>query len=240
MSQIRAVFFDAGDTLIHQWAPKAERFEWLCQQAVIPLPGDPAMRMAGAIAVERFFQNRQNHPDAKTPAWFRRMAEEGLGAMGLSRALAPQLLKAMSALPPTQVVDPDAVPVLQRLRARGYRLAIVSNWDGTLLDEIRAAGLAGYFDTVLDSTVVGSRKPETRMFEIACAVTGVDPAEAVHVGDSPGADLVGALAAGIRPVLLDSLDVFPAESLPGPCVRIRRLPELLEVLGLTVDIERKR
>lgn len=141
VARIRAVFFDAGDTLMHKWTSKADRFCWL------------------------------------------------------------------------------------------YRLAVVSNWDGTLFDQMRRTGLAGYFEAILDSSVVGSRKPETRMFEIACAATGVRPEEAVHVGDSPDADGAGALAAGVRPVLLDPLELFvDGHPRVGRVARIARLAELTTLL----------
>lgn len=231
----RAVFFDAGDTLIHRWAMKAERFAWLCQAAGVTLPDDPAKVTAGARAQERFFQDRRKHADAWSPSWYLRMLETGLQAAevaGDARALAARVAKSGTTLPKTEHVDPEAVGLLEHLRAKGYRLAIVSNWDGTLVDVLRLAGIAGYFDAVIDSAVVGSDKPDTRIFAIACAATGVLPAEAVHVGDSPGADVKGALAAGIRPVLLDPLDLFAEgfDDLPAfdRIGRLSDLPALLE------------
>jgi putative hydrolase of the HAD superfamily len=234
LARTSAVFFDAGDTLIHKWVLKQDRFAWLYRQAGLPLPEDSALIAAGAAAQERFFQDRQKHADAWTEAWHIRMNVAGLTAMGLSGALAEtagRIKQVSDSLPDGRTVDPEALPVLQALRGQGCRLAIVSNWDGTLLDTVRESGLAGYFDAILDSAVVGSRKPEVTMFRLACEVTGVRPEEAMHVGDSPGADVAGALAAGVRPVLLDAMDIFPDGSLAGPVTRIRRLSDLLQVLG---------
>lgn len=214
---------------------KGERFAWLCQAAGVALPADPARVLAGARAQERFFQDRRKHPDAKSQTWYLRMLATGLQAAGVTEettALAARIARAVAPLPKTEHVDPEAVGLLEHLRAKGYRLAIVSNWDGTLVDVLRLAGIAGYFDAVIDSAVVGSDKPETRIFEIACAATGVKPAEAVHVGDSPGADVKGALTAGIRPVLLDPLDLFAEgfDDLPAfdRILRLSDLPALLE------------
>lgn len=97
----------------------------------------------------------------------------------------------------------DAVPLLESLRARGVRLAIVSNWDTRLraiLDERR---LRPYFDAVVISAEVGWRKPHPAIFGKALGLLGCAPADALHVGDSVGDDVEGARAAGIRPVLLD-------------------------------------
>jgi HAD superfamily hydrolase (TIGR01549 family) len=232
---VRAVFFDAGDTLIHRWAMKAERLAWQCRQAGVVLPEDPELVKAGARAQERFFQDRRKHEDAWSKAWYIRLIATGLQGAGLTgdlTAMAAQVLAAGRNLPKTELVEPDAVALLEHLRLKGCRLAIISNWDGTLVDTLRPTGLSGYFDAVIDSDVVGSAKPESRIFEIACAVTGVTPDEAVHVGDSPGADVAGALRAGIRPVLYDPLEVFldGFDDLPRfeRISRLSELPALLE------------
>lgn len=234
MVRTRAVFFDAGDTLIHRWALKAERFAWLCRQAGITLPADPTLVAAGAAAHERFFQDRRQHGDAWSNDWFVRWNQVGLAAVGLTDdldALAVRIHSVAQSLPHTRVVPDDAIPLLEALRARGYRLAVVSNWDGDLVDYLRPTGLSGYFDAVLDSSVVGSWKPDGHIFEIACAATGVAPADALHVGDSPGADVAGAQAMGIRAVLLDPQDLF-GDGFAGlaPFERILRLSDLLALL----------
>ncbi|MGE5675918.1 MAG: HAD family hydrolase [Mycobacterium leprae] len=235
---IRALFFDAGDTILHKWATsKRDRWAWLCRQAGISLPTDPEQVLAGARANERFFQDRLQHEDRFQPAWYIRMNRAGLAAMGL-----PGDLDEMAAgvhavatqhadLDEWGLVDPEAEPLLAELRSRGYRLAVVSNWDGRLVDRMRPTGLSGYFDAMLDSAVVRSIKPDPRIFQIACAATGVLPEEALHVGDSPGADVAGALAAGVHPVLLDSLDLFSQgfRDLP-PFPTIQRLSQLLDLL----------
>jgi putative hydrolase of the HAD superfamily len=231
---VRAIFFDAGDTLLHRWVMKTERYPWLCRQAAISLPEDPALLRAGAIAYERFFQDRRKHTDTWSRAWWTRLNRSGLAAMGVTGDLDAQANRIgdiMAALPAAHLVDPEAVPLLELLRTQGYRLAVVSNWDGTLVDTLRQTPLAGYFDAVLDSDVIKSAKPDTRIFDIACAATGVQPAEAVHVGDSPGADVAGAQAAGIRPVLLDALNLYSGrfDDLPR-FASIQRLSQLPDVL----------
>ncbi|HYF96208.1 MAG TPA: HAD family hydrolase [Symbiobacteriaceae bacterium] len=227
---IRAVFFDAGDTLIHRWALKHERFTWLCRLAGIALPDDPARARAGTLAHERYFQDRRKHDDAFSLNWYLRLNRAGLVGMGAGGdldALSAAMIKAAQAVPKEEVPDPAAIPLLEHLRTNGYRLAVVSNWDGTLVEYLRRTGLGGYFDAVLDSDVVGSRKPDTRIFAIACAATGVRPEEAVHIGDSPCADVAGAQAAGVRPLLLDALDLFGDgfDSL-APFERIQKLSDL--------------
>jgi HAD superfamily hydrolase (TIGR01509 family) len=98
---------------------------------------------------------------------------------------------------------PETIAVLTRLRARGHRLAVVSNWDVSLLEVLDRTGLAPFFDAVAISALVGASKPDPRPFATALDALGVDAAGAVHVGDTYGEDVVGARAAGVRPILVD-------------------------------------
>ncbi len=98
----------------------------------------------------------------------------------------------------------DDVPVaLERLRARGLRLGVISNWDRRLSAILQGMGIGEAFETVLSSADVGLRKPDPRIFELACERLGVSPSRAAHVGDHEYADVLGARAAGLLPVLVD-------------------------------------
>ena len=99
----------------------------------------------------------------------------------------------------------DAVPALAYLRDVGFKLAIVSNWDTPLEPLTERLGIAEYFDAIVAShdARVRSEKPDPHIFNYALAAVGVSAKEAVHVGDTYGADIVGAQGVGIRPILLD-------------------------------------
>ena len=99
----------------------------------------------------------------------------------------------------------DVVPTLQHLRDAGYKLAIVSNWDTPLDPLTERLGIADYFDTITAShdMRVRSEKPDSHIFNYTLAAVGVSAAEVVHVGDTYGADIVGARNVGIRSILLD-------------------------------------
>ena len=98
---------------------------------------------------------------------------------------------------------PDVEGCLRTLKKRGFALGVVSNWDAGLESLLRGMRLLPYFDVVVSSAVVGYRKPDPVIFDLACEALGVAPAAAVHVGDRPDADGEGAVAAGIRPVIID-------------------------------------
>ena len=99
----------------------------------------------------------------------------------------------------------DVVPILQHFRDEGFKLAIVSNWDTPLDPLTERLGIAEYFDAIVAShdARVRSEKPDPHIFNYALAAVGVSAEEAVHVGDTYEAGIVGAQGVGIRPILLD-------------------------------------
>jgi putative hydrolase of the HAD superfamily len=98
---------------------------------------------------------------------------------------------------------PDAVPALRELRERGLRLVAVSNWDCSLPAVLERCGLGELLDGAVSSAVAGARKPDPSIFEPALELARCGPEQAVHVGDTAEEDVVGARAAGIRPLLID-------------------------------------
>jgi HAD superfamily hydrolase (TIGR01509 family) len=87
--------------------------------------------------------------------------------------------------------------ILEQLHAR-YRLAVVSNFYGNLDRICAEAGISPHCAAVVDSHVVGSAKPNPRIFRTALAALGVMPVEALFVGDSLSRDMLGARAVGMR------------------------------------------
>lgn len=101
---------------------------------------------------------------------------------------------------------PDALDVLQRLRARGVRTAVVSNigWDPRPV--FRAHGLDPYVDAYVLSYEHEIQKPDPRLFALACERLGADPRDTLMVGDDRHAD-GGATALGCAVRFVDHLPV---------------------------------
>jgi putative hydrolase of the HAD superfamily len=97
---------------------------------------------------------------------------------------------------------PEAHAALRALRARGRRVVIVSNWDVSLHDVLSETGLDALVDGVVTSAEHGIAKPDPSIFAAGLALAGASAGEALHVGDSLPEDVEGALAAGIRAVLV--------------------------------------
>jgi putative hydrolase of the HAD superfamily len=121
---------------------------------------------------------------------------------------------------------PGVVGALLRLRAEGLRVAVVSNSDGSVAASLAAAGFAGAFEFVLDSEVVGAKKPEPVIFALAVDRLGVDARRVWYVGDSEFHDVGGARAAGLAGTwLVDPLDLHPGH--PHRIRSVTDLPALL-------------
>ncbi len=128
--------------------------------------------------------------------------------------------------------DPDALDVLRRFRDAGLVMGLISNTflPPEVLDRhLTQEGMLEFLTPRVYSSTVRFRKPNARIFRIALQQAGVEPAETLFVGDSPGADVQGANRAGLVSVLKDPFDAFARR---GPVAnhRIRRLAELIEIV----------
>jgi putative hydrolase of the HAD superfamily len=101
---------------------------------------------------------------------------------------------------------PDAAEVLAELRARGVPVAVVSNIGWDLRPVFREHGLDRFVDVFVLSFEHGVRKPDPRLFRIACEGLGLPPETVAMVGDDPHAD-TGASALGCPVHLVDPLPV---------------------------------
>jgi putative hydrolase of the HAD superfamily len=129
---------------------------------------------------------------------------------------------------------PGASDALRALARQGVRIAIVSNSDGTVEQLLWDQGVCQVgpgsgvaVDAIIDSSVVGAAKPDPRIFEIALSRIDVAPQHAIHVGDTPGADVDGAQAAGIAAVLVDPLDLHTELDV----TRVRSLGEVVDLVS---------
>jgi putative hydrolase of the HAD superfamily len=128
---------------------------------------------------------------------------------------------------------PGALEVVDTLKRDGLGLAIISNTiHGRIEKELlKIYGMEGSFHVALFSSEVAYRKPRPEIFHMALRGMEVDPAQALHVGDTPVADVVGALGVGMRAVYFDMQGIGYPEELPKPHHIISRLTEVLELLN---------
>ncbi len=125
-----------------------------------------------------------------------------------------------------EVVPDDVVPSLGRFRRAGLSLVVVSNANGTLRAHMDRLALAPLVDQILDSFEEGVEKPDPRIFELALERAAARAATTAHVGDLYNVDVVGARAAGLRPVLVDPAGLYPG----ADCTRVVSLTALADAI----------
>ena len=98
----------------------------------------------------------------------------------------------------------DAIPCLDALDAAGIRVGVITNGDaGFQQEKVEAVGLADRLEAVVASGSVGFAKPDPRIFLRACSELGVEPNEALYIGDRLQTDAIGAVSAGLAGVWID-------------------------------------
>jgi putative hydrolase of the HAD superfamily len=119
-----------------------------------------------------------------------------------------------------------AVETISELRERGLRIGLITVCSDDVPALWAETPFHGLFDAEVFSCSVGLRKPDPRIYELACEQLGVEAREAVFVGDGANDELAGAERVGMTAILLER----PAEESPWEGLRIRSLPELLPIV----------
>lgn len=135
------------------------------------------------------------------------MAEFGMGLVQRAQDAGIELnFDALRNYHTTMAAHPRMVETIAKLKADGYKTVLVTNNIKEAGDEWRSlVDLEGLFDAVVDSCVVGMRKPDARIFEHALAQVGSRPEQAVFLDDHP-ANVAGAQRAGLTGIVVDDVD----------------------------------
>ncbi|MBO7267745.1 MAG: HAD family hydrolase [Bacteroidaceae bacterium] len=120
--------------------------------------------------------------------------------------------------------------VLERLSAR-YPLVLVSNFYGNIRAVLHTYGIEHYFGAVIESAVVGIRKPDARIFGLGVEALGFSPEEVLVVGDSYDKDIVPAHSLGCRTVWLKGQGWNTAEEDAQECCADKIIYELQDIIS---------
>ncbi len=232
---IRVVFFDAADTLFHVNGSVAEIYLRYAEQFGFQKTQDSVASIKQAFS--RAFR------DAPPPVfavadpvqlkqserlWWFDIVHNVFYRVGMFDRFDDFFDRVFAVFeePGSWQLFPETVSVLDRLRAAGVELGIISNFDSRLFAVLRGLGIAERFDTVTISSLAHAAKPSPKIFLHALDKHAVDPEEALHIGDSLRDDVEGARGAGLHAVLLDR----KGKSASG-LRTIRNLDELLPFLA---------
>lgn len=142
----------------------------------------------------------------------------------------PTLLRFLKECEPVQdgwfeTLGPGAIPCLEMLRTKDFRLWVLSNAHGKVRNNLKVTGIEGFFEDVADSGLVGFEKPDIRIFQYIYEKARIKPHELLHIGDSVYADVHGALNAGSQATLYDPDFRVPPGTVPPHVPHFRSLPD---------------
>ena len=199
------VTLDALGTLVELLPPAPRLREELRARGV-----EVSERAAAAALAQEIAYYRAHHDEAADAASLAALRDRCAEVLGdaLARAGAD-----VGAIGPAALRDallaalrfrayPEVPDALRALRGAGHRLVVVSNWDVSLHETLRATGLSELVDGAVSSAEVGAAKPDPRIFAAAVELAGSRADDALHAGDSLEHDVAGARALGWRAVLV--------------------------------------
>jgi putative hydrolase of the HAD superfamily len=231
----RAVFFDAGETLVHPYPSFPELMATLLRREGIRV--DPMEVRDGVMLVAEHFARAADDrvlwttsPERSKAFWLG-VYEAFLARLGLSEhdGLPERLYREFTDLSNYRLF-PDVTPVLERLKAAGMLLGVISNFEAWLERLLTHLGVAELFDVRAISGIEGLEKPDPAIFRLALARAGLSPRDAVYVGDNPRFDTEPAEALGMLGVLIDRRGRYPDHV----GLRLTTLDDLPAAIGLPV------
>lgn len=232
---IKAIFFDLDGTLRHSVPTGGEVFTDYVK--TLGLKVDENARL-NALRWEHFYwassedlRNDLLAHSAETENFWIEYSRRRLIALGAfpewAVENAPKISMHMGEVyKPDSIVPEDVRRTLPQLKETGYILGVISNRDKPFLDVLRDHNIDEFFDFSMAAGEVQVWKPEPGIFEHGLQRVNVPAQEAIYVGDNYYADVVGARAAGLQPVLYDPLGIFP----DSDCATIKSFDELTTVI----------
>lgn len=235
---VRVILLDVNGTLLGypDRLGFQKRFAQACQEMGHPVTVEDVHRAFVGLAAEWTDKKSQGMRRASNDEQYRasmtwvywRLLEE-LGVPGDREQAASDLYDRFILREGFMPLFSDVEPALDRLRARGLRLGVLSNFPPHLEDTLRQHGIHGYFDFFVVSSLVGLEKPDPAIFELAIQRAGVPREEILYVGDDLDDDIRGAQAVNLSAILIDRHDHWQAMDV----ARIKSLAELPGLLGFT-------
>jgi putative hydrolase of the HAD superfamily len=219
-SMIKAVLFDLDDTLLDREASVLYFIEQQYERLRQLFNGVPQDRF-----VRRFLE-LDDHGYVTKDIVYQQLELE----FGLTGVWQELLADYMSNFDDYCINLPGVNPMLDTLQAQNRQLGIITNGPSPFQEKkIEAMGIAPYFSAILVSTAEGVRKPDAEIFRRALLRLGVEPHEAVFVGDNPKADIAGAQAFGMKAVW-KRVDYWQCASADAVVEDLTRLPAIVQQL----------
>jgi len=244
--RFEVVLFDLGNTLLYFDGPWSELVIEMHQQLYLSLKGFGLDLPQQAF--EKDFHNQMEVYHARRETDYREYTTrailhkvlEGWGYPSIQETEINKAIAAMYAVSQRHwQIEEDTIQTLQTLKERDYRLGMISNAgdDADVQMLIDNAGIRSYFDLIITSAGEGIRKPDPHIFRTALDYWSIEPRQAVMVGDTLNADILGANNTGLFSIWINRRVDIPTLSQEDKNIQpdstittLDELPPLLEKL----------
>ncbi|MEK6221601.1 MAG: HAD family hydrolase [Chloroflexota bacterium] len=244
MTAIKNILFDLGNTLLYFDGHWPDIFAQADQQLFSALKNaglaleEEAFKTEFRKRLNDYFAERESEFIEHTTAFVLRRLLANYGYEDPPQEVIAKALKEMYRASQTYwIPEDDCLPTLQALNSMEYCLGVVSNAsdDSDVQTLVDNAGIRPHIDFALSSASCGIRKPNPRIFEIALENwADANPANTVMVGDTLGADILGARNANIYSVWItrraDSPGNQDHQDTISPDAKISTLAELPQLV----------
>jgi putative hydrolase of the HAD superfamily len=228
-----AVFFDAGETLVHPHPTFPDLLAEVLRREGHPVDTQ-TVRDRSHVVFDRFRAAAASDELWTTsPERSRRFWHEVYGIflreLGVpdDDGLIDTIYAEFTDLANYALFD-DVRPALEALHAAGVQLGVISNFEDWLERLLEELDVTRFFPVRVISGAEGIEKPDPRIFRLAMERAGVEPEVCVYVGDNPEFDVDPAASVGMHPVLIDRRGRFP----DAPGARITSMTDLPAAIGL--------
>ena len=230
---IKAVFFDLYNTLVHYEPPQEELEAKALQELGVDV--SPEVLRRPIVVADEFIYNeiaRRPLSDRSTEEKMALYAQyQGIllreAGIEYDQKIIPSLLGAMMKSSMDLVLFDDVAPAMTDLKSKGVILGLISNVEQDMTETITRLGLPSWLEVVVTSQDTGAGKPRPEIFQEALRRAGVQPPEAIYIGDQYQVDIVGASGAGMKGILIDRNNYYGDDI---DCPKIRSLSEVAEYL----------
>ncbi len=197
---VKAVFFDAGETLIHRNPSLIAITSGLIRGAghkkALSRVAAAINKAAGAM---KSIVSKGIMSDSEKWDHYMRLVFRDLGIQDPALLeIVKKRLKSGTSFRPYREVS----GVLREVRSAGLKMGVISNAPAELMYVLKRTGLADKFDNIIISEDAGVEKPHRKIFEIAVKKAKVKKEEFLYVGDNYLADIKGGIKAGVKVVWL--------------------------------------
>jgi putative hydrolase of the HAD superfamily len=228
---IEAVFFDLFQTLVRYDPPREELVVQVLRD--FGIDREPDIFRGPLIAADEFIYGEISRRPLSL-----RSTEEKIGlyiehqrimlreaGIDADETLLRKLLGRMQQFSMNLVLFDDVTPALTELKGRGLILGLISNVEQDMANTFNKLDLNKWLEIVVTSQDAGANKPQPEIFQEAIRQARVQPTDALYVGDQYKVDIIGAIGAGMKGILIDRADYYQDIT---DCPRIRSLTELTE------------